>query len=243
MPAAPRLHRWYRQSLHHGYDRAVLYGRAPERAAIDAVLHDARGSRSGCLMSRGEPGLGKTALLSYAVEHGLELSPARPQPAEDAADPVGRGTSSSATIRSANRLGSGKLGTSAATACRNSSVRVRWTALECVNRPIKRRHPALPAHHPLHPARPPPLSTPTTNHPVGGRHHPLGVVQEGPIARPQEVCRGARPDRGRKREDRRCDRFKRSEPGVASLGSGRLYGRQGRLRRATPSCCRGNISD
>jgi hypothetical protein len=67
------LNRWYRQSLRHGYDRAVLHGRAPECAAIDAVLHDARASRSGCLMIRGEPGVGTTALLSYAVEHASTM--------------------------------------------------------------------------------------------------------------------------------------------------------------------------
>jgi hypothetical protein len=46
----------------------VLHGRARECAAIDAVLDDARRSRSGCLVIRGEPGMGKTALLSYASE-------------------------------------------------------------------------------------------------------------------------------------------------------------------------------
>src|SRR5262245_6206601 len=55
------------------YDRMVLHGRARECAAIDAVLDDARRSRSGCLVIRGEPGMGKTALLSYAGEHAVGI--------------------------------------------------------------------------------------------------------------------------------------------------------------------------
>jgi DNA-binding NarL/FixJ family response regulator len=51
----------------------VLYGRAAERAALDAVLDDARRGRSRCLVLRGEVGVGKTALLAYAVEQAADL--------------------------------------------------------------------------------------------------------------------------------------------------------------------------
>jgi predicted ATPase len=46
----------------------VLLGRDPERAALDGVLKAVRGGRSGVLVLRGEPGVGKTALLGYATE-------------------------------------------------------------------------------------------------------------------------------------------------------------------------------
>ncbi|MER6359346.1 AAA family ATPase [Kitasatospora sp. NPDC001527] len=45
----------------------MLYGRERERAAVDALLDGARDGRSGVLVLRGEPGIGKTALLEYAV--------------------------------------------------------------------------------------------------------------------------------------------------------------------------------
>ncbi|MER7702212.1 AAA family ATPase [Kitasatospora sp. NPDC097605] len=45
----------------------MLYGRERERAAVDALLDGARAGRSGVLVLRGEPGIGKTALLEYAV--------------------------------------------------------------------------------------------------------------------------------------------------------------------------------
>jgi DNA-binding CsgD family transcriptional regulator len=45
----------------------VLLGRESECAAVDRMLHAARESRSGTLIVRGEPGIGKTALLQHAV--------------------------------------------------------------------------------------------------------------------------------------------------------------------------------
>ncbi|MFB7472960.1 AAA family ATPase [Kitasatospora sp. NPDC056184] len=45
----------------------MLYGREREQAAVDALLDGARDGRSGVLVLRGEPGIGKTALLEYAV--------------------------------------------------------------------------------------------------------------------------------------------------------------------------------
>jgi DNA-binding CsgD family transcriptional regulator len=46
-----------------------LFGRTVERARIDAVLRGARAGQSGALVLRGEPGIGKSALLQYAIGH------------------------------------------------------------------------------------------------------------------------------------------------------------------------------
>ncbi|WP_279578923.1 ATP-binding protein [Fodinicola feengrottensis] len=46
----------------------MLSGRAVEQDAIDALLASARSGVSGALVLRGEPGIGKTALLDYARE-------------------------------------------------------------------------------------------------------------------------------------------------------------------------------
>jgi hypothetical protein len=46
----------------------VLLGRDRECAAIDRLLDDARESRSGALVLLGEPGIGKSALVAYALE-------------------------------------------------------------------------------------------------------------------------------------------------------------------------------
>ena len=48
--------------------KTVLAGRAAECATLDRVLADAHHGRSGVLVLRGEPGIGKSALLGYAVE-------------------------------------------------------------------------------------------------------------------------------------------------------------------------------
>ena len=45
-----------------------LVGRAREREALERLLDAARRGRSGCLVVRGEGGMGKTALLGYALE-------------------------------------------------------------------------------------------------------------------------------------------------------------------------------
>ena len=44
-----------------------LHGRAQEQAVIAGLLADARDGCSGTLVLRGEPGIGKTALLDHAV--------------------------------------------------------------------------------------------------------------------------------------------------------------------------------
>ena len=46
----------------------MLLGRDRECAAIDRLLDEARESRSGALVLRGEPGIGKSALVGYAVD-------------------------------------------------------------------------------------------------------------------------------------------------------------------------------
>jgi DNA-binding CsgD family transcriptional regulator len=48
----------------------VLLGRHSECAAVDGLLDEARASRSGALVVRGEAGIGKSALLDYAVKRG-----------------------------------------------------------------------------------------------------------------------------------------------------------------------------
>ena len=47
----------------------ALYDRDSECALIDRLIGDARGGRSGVLVLRGDPGLGKSTLLEYAVDH------------------------------------------------------------------------------------------------------------------------------------------------------------------------------
>jgi len=51
----------------------VLYGRDAERAVIGELLDAARDSRSGALVVRGEPGIGKTALLLDARERAADM--------------------------------------------------------------------------------------------------------------------------------------------------------------------------
>ncbi|MEV0407174.1 AAA family ATPase [Actinoallomurus sp. NPDC050550] len=45
----------------------MLYGRRTEQTVLDELVHTALGGRSGVLVLRGEPGIGKTALLDYAA--------------------------------------------------------------------------------------------------------------------------------------------------------------------------------
>jgi DNA-binding CsgD family transcriptional regulator len=51
----------------------VLYGRDAERAAIGGLLEAARASKSGALVLRGEPGIGKTALLEDARDRAGDM--------------------------------------------------------------------------------------------------------------------------------------------------------------------------
>ncbi|MFC8720361.1 AAA family ATPase, partial [Kitasatospora sp. NPDC057198] len=45
----------------------MLYGRGTERAALDRLLAEAAGGRAGALVLRGDPGIGKSALLEAAA--------------------------------------------------------------------------------------------------------------------------------------------------------------------------------
>jgi DNA-binding NarL/FixJ family response regulator len=56
-----------------GYDRAMLYGREVERARIGELLAEARKSRSGRLVIRGDPGVGKSALLEDVCERATGM--------------------------------------------------------------------------------------------------------------------------------------------------------------------------
>src|SRR5919109_4729980 len=53
--------------------RLMLYGRDRERALIGALLAAARDSRSGALVLRGDPGVGKSALLLDARERASDM--------------------------------------------------------------------------------------------------------------------------------------------------------------------------
>ena len=55
----------------------MLLGRLPERAALSQLLEAARAGRSGVLVVRGEPGVGKTALLDWAIGSAAGLRVAR----------------------------------------------------------------------------------------------------------------------------------------------------------------------
>ena len=51
----------------------MLYGRDAERALVGALLDAARESRSGALVLRGEPGVGKTALLEDVRDRAADM--------------------------------------------------------------------------------------------------------------------------------------------------------------------------
>jgi DNA-binding CsgD family transcriptional regulator len=53
--------------------RAELLGRRRERGVVDGLLEGARGGRSGVLAVYGEPGVGKTALLEYAIDAAADF--------------------------------------------------------------------------------------------------------------------------------------------------------------------------
>src|SRR5260370_7470204 len=55
----------------------MLLDRLPERAALRQLLDAARAGRSGVLVVRGEPGIGKTALLDWAIGSAAGMRIAR----------------------------------------------------------------------------------------------------------------------------------------------------------------------
>jgi hypothetical protein len=61
----------------------MLAGRAAERALIDRLLQNVRTGQSAVRVLRGEPGIGKTALLDYAVERAQGYRVVRAAGVED----------------------------------------------------------------------------------------------------------------------------------------------------------------
>ena len=51
----------------------MLVGRVDERTRIDALVDGARAGRGGALVVRGEPGMGKSALLAYGQERAAGM--------------------------------------------------------------------------------------------------------------------------------------------------------------------------
>src|SRR5712692_8574652 len=55
----------------------MLVDRRTERSALDSLIASARGGLGSALVLRGEPGIGKTALLEYAIESASGFRVAR----------------------------------------------------------------------------------------------------------------------------------------------------------------------
>jgi AAA ATPase domain len=55
----------------------MLRGRGQQCEALDGLLVDVRAGRSRVLVVRGEPGIGKTALLEYAIQSASGFRVAR----------------------------------------------------------------------------------------------------------------------------------------------------------------------
>src|SRR4029079_3751135 len=51
----------------------MLYGRRVISAAVERLVAGARSSQSGALLVRGEPGVGKSALLAHAEEQATDM--------------------------------------------------------------------------------------------------------------------------------------------------------------------------
>jgi DNA-binding CsgD family transcriptional regulator len=66
--------------------RGLLHGRDAERAALTILVDDARRSKSGVLVVRGEAGIGKSALLADTIEHAAGVRVLRATGAESEAD-------------------------------------------------------------------------------------------------------------------------------------------------------------
>ena len=61
------------------YLRAVLVGREPERALLGALVDGARDGRAGTMVVRGDPGVGKTALLDDLAAEARDVTLLRTQ--------------------------------------------------------------------------------------------------------------------------------------------------------------------
>ena len=62
----------FRTSVTDGEELLELHGRQAECARVAALVDGVRDGRSGALVIRGDPGLGKTALLEFAVAHATD---------------------------------------------------------------------------------------------------------------------------------------------------------------------------
>src|SRR6266702_1255022 len=70
-----RSRRELRHRVRIRYVRVMLRGRTVQQATIDALLDQVRAGASGALVLRGEPGIGKTALLDYAASRASDQMP------------------------------------------------------------------------------------------------------------------------------------------------------------------------
>src|SRR3954454_23611532 len=71
----PRLAEVHEQPPRRG--RGTLRGRRTECETLDHLLESVRGGQSAALVLRGQPGIGKTALLEYAIDSASDLSVVR----------------------------------------------------------------------------------------------------------------------------------------------------------------------
>src|SRR5919201_4260187 len=60
-----------------GRGRGTLRGRRTDCETLDRLLESVRAGQSGALVVRGKPGIGKTALLEYAIDSAPDLSVVR----------------------------------------------------------------------------------------------------------------------------------------------------------------------
>ena len=71
----PKLEEVHQQSLGHGVE--APRGRRAECETLDRLLQSVRVGQSGALVVRGQPGIGKTALLDYAIDSASDLGVVR----------------------------------------------------------------------------------------------------------------------------------------------------------------------
>jgi AAA ATPase domain len=55
------------------YRSGMLLGRAAEQRELDLLIQHARAGTSGAIVLRGEPGIGKTALLGYVADRAASM--------------------------------------------------------------------------------------------------------------------------------------------------------------------------
>src|SRR3954452_20465770 len=75
--AHPQQSRDHVHDLVTGRRRLSLRGRSHECGVLDRLVHEGSSGHSGAFVLRGEPGVGKTALLHYAVESASGLTVVR----------------------------------------------------------------------------------------------------------------------------------------------------------------------